>query len=313
MLKSSAKSVRRTLRFLVAIALANAALFAMNVARESLAEEAEPVSLKYKFQANQSLHFEYSQDMTFLSKKRQFQEQIKSQTSADKHLRVISVDAEGNALIEPVIDRVRMVSSKDDEPEMKFDSLEVAKDPEACPPAFRGIMATVGKPMVQIKFSPRGKVLSANGINGGTNAAKGLENDPSLNFLIVLPEHPIKVGDTWKDDFEVNVQIDRTLKQGIKLRREYRLANVDGSRAEIELKMGTITPINSPEIDLQISSRIMSGTIVFDHQIGQIISRDVKVDREVINALGDASLVHTVMIQRERSVANPKLAKRDSK
>jgi len=33
----------------------------------------------------------------------------------------------------------------------------------------------------------------------------------------------------------------------------------------------------------------------------------------VINALGDASLVHTVMIQRERSVANPKLAKRDSK
>lgn len=305
--------VHRHLRYAVTFSFASLWMLAISCLAGAMAADTEPVSLKYKFQANQSLHFEYAQDMTFLSKKRQFQEQIKSQTSADKHLRVISVDADGNALIEPVIDRVRMVSSKDDEPEMKFDSLEVAKDPEACPPAFRGIMATVGKPMVQIKFSPRGKVLSANGINGGTNAAKGLENDPSLNFLIVLPEHPIKVGDTWKDDFEVNVQIDRTLKQGIKLRREYRLANVDGSRAEIELKMGTITPINSPEIDLQISSRIMSGTIVFDHHIGQIISRDVKVDREVINALGDASLVHTVMIQRERSVANPKLAKRDSK
>lgn len=299
--------------FKLVAGMTSAAIFTLSVVGVSLAVEGEPISLKYKFQPNQSLHFEYSQDMTFLSKKRQFQEQIKSQTSADKHLRVISVDTDGNALIEPVIDRVRMVSSKDEEPETKFDSLEVAKDPETCPPAFRGIMATVGKPMVQIKFSSRGKVLSANGINGGTNAARGLENDPSLNFLIVLPEQPIKVGDTWKDDFEVNVQIDKTLKQGIKLRREYRLVKVDGTRAEIELKMGTITPINNPEIDLQISSRIMSGTIVFDHQVGQIISRDVKVDREVINALGDASLVHTTMIQRERSVANPNLAKREAK
>ena len=111
----------------------------------------------------------------------------------------------------------------------------------------------------------------------------------------------------------MNVQIDKSLKQGIKLRREYRLAKLDGSRAEIELKMGTITPINNPEIELQISSRILSGTIVFDHELGQIVSRDVRVDREVINALGDASLVHTTMIQRERSVQNPKLVKRESK
>ncbi len=313
MSKSSAKWLRHPLRFLATTALASLSMVVVSSVRDAFAADAEPVSLRYKFQANQSLHFEYSQEMTFLSRKRQFQEEIKSQTSADKHLRIISVDTDGNALIEPVIDRVRMVSSKDEEPETKFDSLETAKDPESCPPGFRGIMATVGKPLVQIRFSPQGKVLSANGINGGAAAANGLENDSSLNFLIVLPDQPVKVGDTWKDDFEVNVQIDKSLKQGIKLRREYRLAKLDGSRAEIELKMGTITPINSPEIDLQISSRIMSGTIVFEHQLGQIVSRNVTVDREVINALGAPSLVHTSIVQHERSVPNPKLAKRDAK
>ncbi len=313
MSKSPAKSVRRSLRLLLAVAFAGFSTITLPSVRHVIAADAEPVSLRYKFQANQALHFEYSQEMTFLSRKRQFQEQIKSQTLADKHLRIISVDADGNALIEPVIDRVRMVSSKDEEPETKFDSFETAKDPESCPPGFRGILTTIGKPLVQIKFSSHGKVLSANGINGGATAAKGLESDPSLNFLIVLPEQPVKIGDTWKDDFEVNVQIDRTLKQGIKLRREYRLTKLDGSLAEIEVKMGTITPINNPEIELQISSRILSGVIIFDHQEGQIVSRDVKVDREVINALGDASLVHTSMIQKERSVPNPKLAKRETK
>ncbi|MCX7420842.1 MAG: hypothetical protein NT013_15060 [Planctomycetia bacterium] len=313
MSKSPAKWPRQPLRFLATTALASLSIVMMTSVRDAFAADIEHISLRYKFQANQSQHFEYSQEMTFLSRKRQFQEQIKSQTSADKHLRIISVDTDGNALIEPVIDRVRMVSSKDEEPETKFDSLETAKDPESCPPGFRGIMATVGKPIVQIRFSPQGKVLSANGINGGAAAANGLENDSSLNFLIVLPDQPVKVGDTWKDDFEVNVQIDKSLKQGIKLRREYRLAKLDGSRVEIELKMGTITPINSPEIDLQISSRIMSGTIVFEHQLGQIVSRNVTVDREVINALGAPSLVHTSIVQRERLVPNPKLAKRDAK
>jgi hypothetical protein len=313
MSKSFAKSLRRALRQIATTAFACCAVVALPSAHQANGADSEPISLRYKFQANQSQHFEYSQEMTFLSRKRQFQEQIKSQTLADKHLRIISVDADGNALIEPVIDRVRMVSSKDEEPEAKFDSLETAKDPESCPPGFRGILSTIGKPLVQIKFSAHGKVLSANGINGGATAAKGLESDPSLNFLIVLPEQPVKVGDTWKDDFEVNVQIDRTLKQGIKLRREYRLKKLDGSLAEIEVKMGTITPINNPEIELQISSRILSGTIIFDHQQGQIVSRDVKVDREVINALGEASLVHTSMIQTERSVQNPNLAKRETK
>lgn len=288
----------------VALTLTIAAAITSNVLADDNA-----IALRYKFQPNQSLFFEYSQDMTMHVQKKAFKQKIESQTITDKHLRVISVDAEGNALIEPVIDRARLSSREDDGPAASFDS---ANGPDKCPAAFRAILETIGKPKLRIKFAPDGHVLSADGLAGNSIVAEQLESDPSLNFLIVLPNQPVKVGDTWKDDFEVNVQLDKTLKQGVKLRREYRLVKLDGNQADIELKMGILTPIRDPAIELQLSSRILSGTIAFDHQTGQIISRQVKVDHQVINALGDGSLVRTIMTQTERSVANPKLARRET-
>lgn len=278
----------------------------LTVGFEARGEE-NTVLLRYKFQPNQAVHFDYSQEMTMHVQKKEFKQKIESQTSTAKHLRVISVDSEGTALLEPVIDRVRMSSREDDGVPTSFDSDD---GPEKCPAAFRPLLQSVGQPKLRIKFSALGHVVSVDGINDGKPVAEQLQKDPSLNFLIVLPESPVKVGDTWKDDFEVDVQIDKTLKQGIKLRREYRLAKIDGSNVEIELRMGAITPIRDPAVELQLSSRLLSGTIVFDREQGQIVSRHVKTDQQVINALGEGSLVRTIMVQKEQRVANPKLARR---
>jgi len=232
---------------------------------------------------------------------------MSSRTIANKHLRVISVDADGNALVEPVIDRTRMTSQQDTDPESTFDS----DDGEDCPAEYRSLLATIGKPLVRIKFAVNGKLLQADGVNGGTAAAKDIERDPTLNFLIVFPEQPVRAGETWKDEFETTVQLDRSLKQGVKLRREYRLLKLDGSKAEIELKTVCLTPLRDPKLEMQITSRLLSGTIVFDHQLGQILSREMRVESQVINGIGPNTMVNTVMTQSERTIPNPKLAKRD--
>ena len=39
----------------------------------------------------------------------QFKRKMVSQVTSNKHLRIISVDADGNALVEPVIDRTRLL------------------------------------------------------------------------------------------------------------------------------------------------------------------------------------------------------------
>ena len=271
------------------------------------AADAEAVRLAYKFQPNESLHLEYKQDMKMSLKVPGLNRVMSSQTIADKHLRVISVDAEGNALVEPVIDRTRMTSRQDTDPESKFDS----DDADDCPAEYRQLLATVGKPLVRIKFAPNGKLLQANSVLGGAAMAKDIEQDPTLNFLIVFPEQPISVGETWKDEFETNVQLDKTLKQGVKIRREYRLLKLDGSRADIELKTVCLTPLHDPKLEMQVSGRLLKGKIVFDHQLGQIISREMRVENQVINGIGPNTMVSTVMTQSERSVPKPKRDKRE--
>lgn len=272
------------------------------------ADESEAVRLTYKFQPNESLHLEYKQNMTMDIRHPDFKRRMVSQVISNKHLRVIAVDASGNALVEPVIDRTRMTSKQDDDPESKFDSDE---GPDSCPAEYRPLLATIGKPIVRIKFAPNGKVVEATGLNGAVSAAREIEKDPMLNFLIVFPDQPVRAGDAWKDDFEAIAQLDKTLKQGVKIRREYRLLKLDGSQAEIELKTACLTPLRDPMIEMQISGRLLSGKIVFDHQRGQIVSREVSVESQVLNGAGPKTMVNTVMTQSERLIPNPKLAKRE--
>ena len=273
-----------------------------------MADEGETVRLAYKFQPSESLHLEYKQDMTMDIRHPDFKRKMVSQVISNKHLRIISVDANGNTLVEPVIDRTRMTSKQDDDPESTFDSAEGL---DSCPAEYRPLLAAVGKPMVRIKFAPNGKVIEATGLNGATTAARDIEKDPMLNFLIVFPDQPVRVGETWKDDFEAIAQLDKTLKQGVKLRREYRLLKLNGSQAEIELKTACLTPLRDPMIEMQIAGRLLSGKIVFDHQLGQIVSREMNVESQVLNGAGAKTVVNTVMSQTERLIPNPKLANRE--
>lgn len=273
-----------------------------------VADEGEAVRLAYKFQPSESLHMEYKQDMTMDIRHPDFKRKMVSQVVSNKHLRIISVDANGNALVEPVIDRTRMTSRQDEDPESKFDS---AEGPDSCPAEYRPLLAAIGKPMVRIKFAPNGKIVEATGLNGATSAARDIEKDPMLNFLIVLPDQPVRVGDTWKDEFEAIAQIDKTLKQGLKLRREYRLLTLNGTQAELELKTACLTPLRDPMIEMQIAGRLLSGKIVFDYQLGQILSREMSVESQVLNGAGTKTVVNTMMTQSERLVPNPKIAKRE--
>ncbi len=278
------------------------------IVRELAAAEGEAVRLAYQFQPSEALHFEYKQNMTMDFRLPNLKRKLVSQTIANKHLRVISVDADGNALVEPIIDRTRMTSQQDDDAESKFDS---ADGPDGCPAEYRPVLATVGKPLVRIKFAPNGSLLVADSVTGDGKVSKDFKDDPTLNFLIVFPDHPVRVGDTWKDEFEAIANLDKTLKQGVKLRRKYRLLKLDGAQAEIELQTSCLTPLRDPLIEMQITARLLSGKIIFDHQRGQIVSREMRMESQVLNGNGPNTLVNTVMTQSERLVPNSKLANRE--
>jgi hypothetical protein len=73
------------------------------------------------------------------------------------------------------------------------------------------------------------------------------------------------------------------------LQRTYQLAEVNGSIATIKLKTARITPVNDPQIEVQLMQRTPSGSIKFDLDQGRIVSMETVVEQTVLGAAGPKS------------------------
>ncbi len=197
-----------------------------------------------------------------------------------------------------------MKSQQDDDPESKFDSDE---GQEKLPgPNTARCWATVGKPWCESNLHPTASCSPQTVSPATIESRKTLKKDPMLNFLIVFQISRFRVGDTWKDDFEAIAQLDKTLKQGVK--NSPRISAPETGwltgreRTEDGLPDAAPRP-NGRDADFR---RLLSGKIVFDHQRGQIVSREMQVERPVLNGAGAKTIVNTVMTQSERLIPNPR-------
>lgn len=264
--------------------------------------------LRYKFEANQVVHIEVVHNSTITITHGGATETQVQESKSDKHFRVVSVDGSGAAILEPTIDRVGMsVRSGVDSP-VTYDS----QSGEAPPPQFRGIGQTIGSPLVQMKIAANGELLetvrrrhpglqlvSAERVGGVAVP----DNDPSRNFLIVFPDEPVRVGGTWSDrDLKVPLEVTRGLRQEFEILRSYELVSVKGPLATIRLKAMPLKPLHNPELEARLIQYLHSGTIVFDLEKGQIVSRKLKVDDQVIGFAGQQSLLRVTSERIERTV-----------
>jgi len=115
-----------------------------------------------------------------------------------------------------------------------------------------------------------------------------------------MSKTPVKIGDTWKDRFQTDVTVEKTLKKDVTLQRTYKLEKVEGSIATIKLNTGLITPINDPQIEVQLIQRSPAGTIKFDLEQGRIVSMDTVVNQTVLGAFGPKSLMSAVTNSKEK-------------
>jgi len=81
---------------------------------------------------------------------------------------------------------------------------------------------------------------------------------------VPLPDEPVAVGDSWKERFDIVLADDLKNRQKITIQRSYKLAEVKGGQATIELWTAVLTPIKSPAIQGQLIQREISGKVVFD-------------------------------------------------
>jgi len=254
--------------------------------------------LKYKFQPGQFLYYEVENAMTIVTQFDTAKEEVSNTSQAWKQLRVVAVDEAGNAVLEPMVERVKMAAIKDEEDPVRYDSLTDA-DP---PFQFRDIKKTVGTVIARVNVAPNGDLNQVTPLihdNESLNEA-AKKNDSRLNFLIVMPKTPIKIGDSWKDRFQADVTVDKGLKREITMQRTYQLTEVKGSIAVIKLKTSVVTPANDPQIEVQLIQRTPAGIIEFDLEKGMILSMKTEVNQSVLGAFGPKSSMSAVTKSTEK-------------
>ena len=278
------------------------------------AGQGTPYRLVYKFTTGQFAHFESTTNSTFITRFPSqdpnqnknteviLQQKATNQTQTWKQFRVLSVDEDGLATLEPIITRVKM-SAAIDNIAANYDSA-VDQDPS---PQFAPVAQSIGKPLARVVFGPNGELVKMTMLQGAPNklAEPAAKADPVLNFLVVLPKEPVGVGAIWRDRFQVPVTVGNGLNQLVSLQRQYTLTKVDGSIATIASRTSILTPISDPLLEAQLMQRTTTGTIEFDLERGLVVSQSASVDQQVVGAAGPKTVVHATSNSRERLLAGP--------
>lgn len=259
-----------------------------------------PVVLAYKFQSGQFVHYSGTNRVQYTTQlgdqydlpreQRKFSNVQTNETGT--HFRVVTVDEQGNALIEPVVDRARMTAKMHGKEPVEFDSAS----PATPQPQFQAIRDAIGRPIARFQVSPTGTLVKA--IIVDVTAPQSLRDaaerlDTRFPFLSLLPSMPVAVGDKWREDYST-IAVVNGLKQPIPMRRIYQLAALADGIATIQFKTLVLTPVNDPEFEKQIVQQTPTGTIEFDIERGLVRSHRSSIHRTVMNAFGAQSLLQVI-------------------
>lgn len=245
--------------------------------------------LQYQFEQGHFVKYHVQDRSAYTTRKKEIAETVRNESQQWRHYRVIAINESGEATLELMIDRARLVAQFDDSKPTIFDSA----DPNLQPPKMQSIMTSIGKPLCRMRVNEQGNLVHVQSLNGD----QSLENDPAINFLVVFPEHDVAIGETWTQTLEVEVPVTDKLKEKVKLLRKYTLESVNEDIAHIKVYTVLTTIIRDPAVKTRLMTQTPSGSVEFDMSRGVMISRTLSVDDQVVGAFGAGTLVHA---QNER-------------
>ncbi len=262
------------------------------------ADASEKYTLRYKFLAAKNVGYTVENISAVELHQGEAEQQVQHRELTDKHYQVINVDLQGNCILDLSIDRVQMSAAVDGGESVEFDS----RTGDAPPPEFEGVAEKIGQPHVRVKVSPLGEVLSLQWLQKDEQQPLTAKNAGNLDILMRLPEEPVGIGDVWKERFETDISVGESLQKAVTIQRTYRLTAVNGNVASIQLDTSVITPLREPEQEAQLIQKTPSGTIEFDLERGLMLSRQTKVDQQVVGFSGPKSFIRNVTTRTERYV-----------
>lgn len=263
---------------------------------------AEPQQqLIYKFSPGEFVHYEvvtsHAVDTEFDGGK----ETVQTDATSHRNVRVVSVSNDGSAVLEPMVKKTVMRAAFNGLAPIVYDS--DSKDPPQL--QFEKIAKTIGRPLTRTTFASNGEMIKVVPLSGAPDTAVEVANksDFAMNSLMILPKQPVGVGAIWRERFPVKVGPENSrVAPPVTLQREYQLVKLEGGIATISLRTATLTPLDNPQIEAELLSRQVKGTITFDVNRGVILSQSSVAGGKVVGAFGPKTAMKSVLETKERLV-----------
>ncbi|GDX91829.1 hypothetical protein LBMAG46_18360 [Planctomycetia bacterium] len=273
------------------------------------AAAAQTWSLKYQFHQGQQLRYQSRQQMTLEA---QVGENHRVDVSQVRQVRRYSVsDTNGDLTkLSMQFEDVWMQRQVDQEPAVEFrSSMKAGEVPEVfknvahslrgAAPVFRvtgsGRSVAAASDMAKDSKtlpSPVAPVADSADSNAttATVTTRDAASDPG-SFLMLLPDVPVCIGGTWKEEFQVQVRGGENLQLPVQILRTYRLENVENGIARITFRSSVRTPLRGTVIRSQLIQATPSGSFLLDISRGLMMQREFRWNETVIGALGPESIL----------------------
>ncbi len=264
--------------------------------------DAQSIALRYRFRPGQFVHYQVESASKMTLQAKQEVQTLEEKRSTRKHYRVVSVDDEGTAVLEPVIDHVLMEAQTDGALPVEFDS----DSSEPVPPQFATVSETVGRVLVRVRYTPRGEIDEVIRVANDRDVKE--EDVERHKFLVAFPERKLAVGESWDDDFTVQVSISgdfkKPLYKPVTIRRRYTLKSIDDGIATIGFSTYPLSVDRDPQIRMQLVQRSLTGKVEFDIDRGVIRKWTSAGTGQVFNPFGPSSSAQASSSNIERLVTS---------
>jgi hypothetical protein len=278
----------------------------------SLAAAADPVTLRYKFAADESIAYQNTMKLTQSVSVvgQQFETTMDTDELAQR--KVLSVAEDGAAQLETSKKHFKVRGDFGPAGKFSFDSTSEEKEEgTALAPILNPTFETMSNMVVRFTVAPRGEIT---GVEGYDEAMQQILKDNPMGAAFAgggdadafaqsmadaypqLPEAAVRPGDTWEQPYEMkNAEFGEI--QGKRILKLISVDEKDGRQiAEIglthQLNGNLDIKVGEARVTGKITIGASEGTILFDVEAGRILSNKFKLSTtsDLVTIVGDQTI-----------------------
>jgi hypothetical protein len=255
--------------------------------------------LRYKFRKGEIVRTQVIHMATTETRIRGNLQSSRSRGVSVKEWRFVEVGDEGMTF-EHVVTEAVMSNQVTGRAEVTYNS-KTNGDKEP-PVEYQSVADSIGKTIAVVTMTADGEIVK--------QEQKYQQHSFGLGQMVFpLPKQPVGLGDAWFFPTEITASLKNGQKKRIKTRQRYSLSKVSNGVATIDVVTQVLTPIQSPEVEVQLMQQITKGSVKFDIDAGRLISQRMDWDESAVGFNGAQSTMEYLARFEEKQLAGGQLPK----